>query len=169
MEKIISNLFSKSECDKIISYATEAGLKRQRKMENRNTSFDSVYVNPDDKNAWIFNKIYYYFEMELDMKIVLPLDKIMVNHYLIGDSFDMHRDLYFKKQIYTMMINLSIEYEGGEFELFEPYLHIQKGIGSGCLFDNNRLHGVTKITNGDRWTMLAFFLIDNFYSKNKLI
>jgi len=169
MEKIISNLFSKSECDMIISYAMINGLKRQRKMENRNTSFDSVYITPNDDNIWIFDKIYDCFENKLDMKVISPLDKIMVNHYMVGDSFDVHRDLYFNKQIYTMMVNLSIDYEGGEFELFEPYVYIEKGIGNACIFDNNRLHGVKEITNGDRWTMLAFFLIDNFYKKNKLI
>lgn len=169
MEDILVNLFTKEECDVIISYTNDINKGTQRKIPGRNTSFESCYLTPNNDNEWVFQRLYDLLENQLSIKVTHCLDKIMVNHYTTGDSFDKHQDLYFKNQIYNIVVNLSEYYEGGEFELFEPYFLIEKKAGNACIFENTRWHGVKPILDGERWSMIAFFLKDNIDKNKKLI
>ena len=166
MKDILVNLFTKEECDAIILYTYHIIKGTQRKIPGRNTSFQSCYITPNNDNEWVFQRLYDFLENHIGVKVTHSLDKIMINNYKIGDSFDKHQDLYFKNQIYNVAVNLNEEYEGGEFELFEPYFLIEKKAGNACIFENTRWHGVKPITSGERWSMIAFFLKDNL-SKNK--
>jgi predicted 2-oxoglutarate/Fe(II)-dependent dioxygenase YbiX len=169
MKDILVNLFTKEECDAIILYASNYQKNRQKIIPGRNTAFEAYYMTPNNDNEWVFQRMYDFLENELGVKVTHSLDKIMINNYKINDSFDKHQDLYFKNQIYNVAVNLNENYEGGEFELFEPHFLIEKKAGNACIFENTRWHGVKPILNGERWSMIAFFLKDNIDKNKKLI
>ena len=169
MEDINEILFTKEECDRIISYTFDLSKGKQVRTPTRAVSFDSCFIIPSEETQWIFDKLYRFIETKLNVEIINPLEKIMINHYVIGDEFEKHKDLYFKNQIYNVAVNLNEEYDGGEFKLYLPDFTLNKTTGSACIFENTRLHGVTKITNGERFSMIAFFLRNNIKKSNKIL
>ena len=82
----------------------------------------------------------------------------MINHYSIGDSFDIHQDFYFPNQIYNIVVTLSDEYEGGELQTFtqpEPQA-VDKKRGLIAAFPSWALHRVTPVTSGVRRTLVVW-------------
>ncbi len=162
-------IFTENECNTIIDFTSNLPKGKQVRTAKRAVSFGSSFLTPSDKTNWIFDRLYSFLESNLNVKIVSPLESLMINRYDIGDEFEIHKDLYFKDQIYNIVVNLNEEYEGGDFKLYLPDFTLNRKAGSACIFENTRLHGVDKITNGHRFSMIAFFLRSNLEKSNKLV
>jgi hypothetical protein len=169
MEDFNEIIFTKEECDKIISYTFNLSKTRQTKTEKRLVSFESCFLTPSIETNWIFDKLYSFLETKLNVSIVQPLENIMINRYDIGDEFEKHKDLYIKNQIYNIIVNLNEEYDGGDFKLYLPDFTLTKKTGNASIFENTRIHSVEKVTSGYRISMIAFFLRNNLKKSNKLL
>jgi len=159
-------LFTKEECAVIISYTTELSKGAQAKRENRTTSFKSCQLKPNNENDWVFQRIYDFVEASLNINIIHQLDYLMINQYDLTDRFDKHKDFYFKDQIFNVLTQLNEEYDGGDFNLYEPDFTLNKTTGATCIFENTRWHEVKPIISGERVSMIGFFLKGQL-SKNK--
>jgi hypothetical protein len=163
-------IFTKEECEKIItqtSSSIEFGTKTP--IPKKDHEFDWFFIKPNNNTQWIFDRIYRYIEIELNCKVTKQIDRIMVNHYKLNGRFFKHQDEYHKNEVFTLVINLNEEYEGGEMKLYNPDFIIDKKYGNGCLFDNKRIHEVLKVTDGERWSMVAFFLRKDLFENKKLL
>lgn len=169
MNDISEIIFTKEECDDIIYRITELPKGKQIRTPDRLVSFECCFITPSPETQWIFNKLYEFIEDKLNVKIISPLERLMVNHYVVGDEFEKHKDLYIENQIYNVVVNLNEEYQGGEFKLYLPDFTLETKIGNACIFENTRLHEVTKILKGERFSMIAFFLRNNIEKSTKLI
>ena len=169
MEDFNQIIFTKEECDRIISYTSNLPKQKQVKTVNRVVSFEACFITPSIETNWIFNKLYSFLETKLNVSIVSPLESIMINRYDIGDEFEKHKDLYIKNQIYNIIVNLNEEYDGGDFKLYLPDFTLTKKTGNASIFENTRIHSVEKVTSGYRFSMIAFFLKTNFKKPSKLV
>lgn len=100
------------------------------------------------------------------------------NKYVEGDFYDLHVDafkarpkssnIYFD---YGFSINLSDDYEGGEFALQTPLGNIERKLASGeaVLFPIIYPHGVKRITKGVRENIIGWLSSNVTYEQSFLL
>ncbi len=121
MKDVSDIIFTKEECDKIISYSNFNDFSNRHKIYYGTTStYKSCKLLPSEKTYWVFDRLYSFLEDSLNLKVIKPLEDLMINKYNTNDSFLKHRDLYFKNQIYNIVVNLNDAYLGDGFVLYEP-------------------------------------------------
>jgi hypothetical protein len=163
-------IFTKEECDLIIKESktsVEFGIKIP--IPKKDHEFDWFFIRPNDKTQWIFDKLYKYIETELGVKVTKQIERIMLNHYKVNGRFFAHQDEYHKNEVFTLVINLNENYEGGEFKLYNPEFTLNKKTGNAVLIDNKRVHEVLRVTSGERWSIVAFFLRKDLIQNKKLL
>ena len=108
--------------------------------------------------------------MEWLRELKLPIDNLgwefIVQKYPIGFEFKPHIDdvlgpnkTMLRKRYYTILIQLAnkSEYSGGELWVRDSTdIQINQEIGNVSIFDTERIHWVTKITEGERWSCTIF-------------
>jgi len=115
---------------------------------------------------WISDRI-----LEWTAELKLPIDNLgwefIIQKYPIGFEFKPHIDDVLspnKKDIiraryYTILIQFAepTEYEGGELWVRDgDDVKINQEIGNVSIFDQGKLHWVTPITSGERWSCTIF-------------
>ena len=139
--------------------------------------------------AWSSNNQYNWINSRIlkwCSELILPYKinnlgwEFIVQKYIKGYEFKPHIDdvLSFDKKTlvraryYTILIQLASndEYSGGELWVNDGYsdIKINQEIGNVCIFDQGRLHWVTPITGGERWSC-TIFLERDAISLNRLI
>lgn len=162
-------LFTEEECKNIISYSSILKKRRQVPSIERFVSYEHCDLQLNEDTKWIYDRLNLHLEKMANIRVVKDVDKIMINKYEIGDGFEKHQDLYFKDQIFNVAVHLNNDYEGGDFMFYEPDYIMPKNIGESFIFENTRWHEIKKVTSGERWSMIAFYTLDNIKWKNKLI
>ncbi len=77
-----------------------------------------------------------------------------------------------RKRHYTILLQLSetSEYSGGELWVRDKKdIKVNQEIGNVCIFDHAKLHWVTPITSGERWSCTIFLEEDSLITDNSLI
>jgi PKHD-type hydroxylase len=92
--------------------------------------------------------------------------------YELGGHFDWHVDStneIYPDRYYSCIVILNNNYEDGELEIIEnnETITIEKSIGDLILFPSIYLHRVTPITNGERYTLVNWVMIDKTKPKLK--
>lgn len=97
---------------------------------------------------------------------------VTIAKYSVGDYFDKHVDFYkygkgsnFK----TLVIQLSDsnQYQGGDLVVKDTYQ--SRVLGSFSLFNSSDVHEVTKITQGERYSLTVFLRYQDFSFSSNLI
>ena len=188
------NLISSDECDIIIE---ENEFEKKYRESSLNTDLISIRsggivsdINPHDKSIDIINKYttitilnYYeylknfnYFLVEELISSFLYAHNYRFIKYESGDEFHSHVD-WTKKGYYTgsCTINLSEDYDGGEFTFFNRNYDIKLNKGDTLIFPASAFftHGVKKIKSGLRYCVNSFLSsdlreFDNKFYKNDI-
>ena len=166
---MVDIIFTKNECDNIIEYCESLKKRRQKPSNERLVSYEYYTLELNDNTKWVYEKLNSYLEKITNTKVIKEVDNIMINHYTLGDFFEKHQDLYFKNQTFNVAVHLNENYEGGDFAFYEPDYIMPKVAGLAYVFQNNRWHEVKKITEGERWSMIAFYKRENTKPINKFI
>jgi predicted 2-oxoglutarate/Fe(II)-dependent dioxygenase YbiX len=166
---MVEIIFTKEECDWIIEYTKFLKKKRQNPSIERFVSYEHFTLELNEETKWIYEKLNSYLEKVTNTTIIKEVDTVMINHYVIGDGFEKHQDLYFKNQTFNVAVHLNEDYEGGDFVFYEPDYVMPKITGLSYIFQNNRWHEVKKMTEGNRWSMIAFYKRENTKANNKII
>ena len=183
-------LFTKEEINKIRNYVTN--------LDDRiiGTYHPSVNDGKHDPHGghnlaqhipWTSSSEYEWFHtriMNWLTEIDLPITKLgwefIVQKYNVGFEFKPHIDDVLSpdrktiKRIrhFTILIQLSelSEYDGGELWVNDTEdIKVNQQIGNVSIFDQARLHWVTPITSGERWSCTIFLEEDSVTIKKKLI
>jgi len=161
--------FSSEECNNIIRLSNE--LKEvYRNDSDRGISYTFWSIGNEAKYAWIFDRFNSFLEQEhLDLKVIKNIDAIHLFRYKKGNSFTRHKDIYYDNQAYNVGVNLTDNYEGGEFKLYNPDIILEKKAGKLYQFYHTREHEVTEIISGERWSLIGFYFYDNISKKRPVI
>ena len=165
--------FSIEECEKIIN--TYSSLKGKRANSSRTgvksstINYTSRVIENNSSTKWIFDKFDNYLQLTENLKVVKQLDIINFFHYHEGDQFSKHKDVYYTDQSFNVGVNLTDDYEGGEFKLYSPDITVGKKRGEIYSFYHTREHEITKITKGNRYSLIGFYYYKNTDQKRQLI
>lgn len=118
-----------------------------------------------EEYVWIYYRI-----LEWVQSLKLPVDNLgwefIVQKYPVNFEFKPHIDdvlgpekTTLRKRYYTILIQLSepAEYKGGELWVRDDFdIKVNQELGNVVIFDTARLHWVTRITEGERWSSTIF-------------
>ncbi|MBM4210527.1 MAG: hypothetical protein FJ187_08255 [Gammaproteobacteria bacterium] len=146
------NLFSKEECDLIISL--EKTDKKDWHFYDR--KYESLAIIKTDTTEWIFNKLKNFFEDETGIKIISDKNLIHFHTFTKDDKFELHDDIR-DDRVYSVGVCLNNDFDGGEFIVYNPLkINLNKEIGNTYIFDVRIKHQVRKVKEGVRYSLLWF-------------
>jgi len=159
-------LFSKEECESIISY-NDTHITNWI-MDDRKYNSQSITHSLETK--WLFDKLKTFFEEHSSIQIKKNKEVIHFHKFTKGDWFGKHNDIR-ENRLYAVGVLLSDDFEGGDFKLYNPNeIILDKVIGNTYLFDVRINHEIIPILEGERYSLLWF--LENEHIKietNKLI
>ena len=159
-------LFSKEECESIISY-NDTHITNWLMGDRK---YNSQPINYSLETKWLFDKLKEFVEENTDIKIKKIKETIHFHKFTKDDWFGKHNDIR-DNRLYAVGVLLNDEFEGGDFKLYNPnQIILDKVIGNTYLFDVRIDHEITSILEGERYSLLWF--LENEHVKietNKLI
>jgi PKHD-type hydroxylase len=175
-----TQVFSPEECQQIIKYGKSLGLQKGVTADSMTISTDPKirksnvsWINPNDSINWVYERI---------QNIALKLNEDYFKFHLIGfcegfqfteyeapsGHYSTHIDKWFNGPVRKLSITIQLsdpsEYEGGNLELFfanDPVI-VSKEQGLLAAFPSYALHGVTPVTKGTRYSLVAWISGDPF-------
>lgn len=161
--------FSPNECDYIINLSKSLP-ENYRDDSDRGISYTFWSIGNNDSSKWIFDKFDLFLESQhSNLKVLLQLDAIHLFRYQKGNKFVRHKDIYYDNQAYNVGVNLTDDYQGGEFILYSPDITLEKKAGKLYQFYHTREHEVTEITSGERWSLIGFYFYSNINKSKALL
>lgn len=152
-------LFTKDECNEIIKYVeSHYDLTYiEKSLITGYTSYHKILINKTDlieNSSWFYDRISNWVNNELNIN---ASGNIFFVKYKKGDSFPIHIDRvkssgYHYDFLWNINIILNDEYEGGEFIINDT--HYKEPAGTIYYYSSDTPHGVTEITEGERYIML---------------
>ena len=159
-------LFSKEECESIISY-NDTHITNWRMGDRK---YNSQPINYSLNTKWLFDKLKTFFEEQSKIQIKKNKEVIHFHKFVKGDWFGKHNDIR-DNRLYAVGVLLNDDFEGGDFKLYNPNeIILNRVIGNTYLFDVRIDHKITPILEGERYSLLWF--LENKHIKietNKLI
>jgi hypothetical protein len=168
----MENFFTKNECETIINLTEKLKSNHSDKYFKNNDGIEYLVwsVNRNSETQWIFDRMFFYFENETNIKIKEPINTVFVHKYVVGNRFKKHVDKTDNNQLHNIGVCLNDDYEGGWFKLYDPDLILPKKQGEIYTFKSARPHEVMEILEGERWSIISFLHLENLdIKKNSLI
>ena len=175
---IQKEIFTKSECSKILEIVTTAPKLDGFLLYNKNgvkASFDEYKVLDNEDNSWFLDIIKKFIYESIDIETTkLNLDSNILT-YKVGDKFSKHIDLSpndTNPRIYTLGVLLSDEFEGGDLKVYDTMnkkvLTLNKVVGNCYIFESTIEHEVEEITKGIRNSLIIHIKNTEVIKKNIL-
>lgn len=167
--------FSKKECNDIMGLSKSLPGQRRDKNSSidprpvQGISFNYWRIPYSEQNKWIFNIFNQRVKLDTGLEVIKPLDFINMHKYSPGDKFVKHKDIYYPGQILNVGCTLNNDFTGGKFIVYEPEELLGNTEGKLYSFNNRRLHEVTEIKSGDRWSLIGFYKTENVKIKAQLL
>ena len=150
-------LFTKDECKTIINL----NKSNSQSWEHRNRLYESLLIQYNSETMWLFDKLKLFFEDITEIKMP-NLNKDIHYHIFKKDNyFGLHSD-NLANRVYSMGVLLNDNFEGGDFILYDKDgVSLNKTIGNTYIFDVSIKHEITKIKDGERYSIIWFITNDN--------
>ena len=165
------NLFSKEECERIISICSEYGLEEAKVISGetlpdyRNRKV--VFVQPNPDTDWIYRKltdcIVHINDKHFKFDLFSFGESLQFTQYNApSGKYDYHIDKVFNAPIRKLSIVLQLtdenDYEGGDFEVLDGKdpQKLPRQQGTLLLFPSYTLHRVTEVTKGTRHSLVGW-------------
>jgi hypothetical protein len=161
-----NKLFSKEECESIISY-NDTHITNWIMGDRK---YNSQPINYSLETQWLFDKLNDFVKTETNIGIRTIKKTIHFHKFTKGDWFDKHNDVR-DRRLYAVGVLLNDNFEGGDFKLYNPnQIILDKVIGNTYLFDVKIEHEITPILEGERYSLLWFLQNEHIkIETNKLI
>ena len=167
-------------CDKVISLASsefkEATITDDTACEKVDAGWrkSEVFFTTEQ---WLVDSIWPFMEVANELSGLMfdieRVEDIQITKYKPGSFYEFHTDSYSshhfknkhgKVRKLSMTIQLNDEYEGGEFQIARCYKGklqietLEKSKGTVIVFPSSLEHRVKKVTSGERYSLVAWFL-----------
>ena len=165
----MEKFFTKNECEIIINLTKKLKSSHSSKYFKNNDGIEYLVwsINRTVETQWIFERMFFYFEDETDIKIKEPINILYIHKYVAGDKFKKHVDRTENNQLHNIGVCLNDDYDGGWFKLYDPDLILPKKQGEIYTFKSDRPHEVMEILSGERWSIICFLHLDNLEFKSR--
>jgi hypothetical protein len=157
--------FTKDECKKIISLQNVFKKHTSDEWwESDETKYFAWHLERNEITEWIFERLLNFISTNTNIILKKPFNLIHLQNVKTGNKFEPHID---KHSVRNVGVCLNDDYEGGELICHDPEVILPKVVGNIYTFYGSRLHEVTQVTMGERWSLIAF--LDKDLMENKLI
>ena len=166
-------IFTKEECEKIISYSKEIkDTYDSLKEKIPGVNYFAYNIKNTKKYNWIFQRLLNFFTESTKLNIKKLPNILHLHRYNENCVFVKHHDKNYPSRIWNVGVQLSDDYTGGDLNLYyENKVTVGKEIGNSYIFEPEIFHEVTKITKGTRWSLILFLEKENIcddYNKKTL-
>jgi hypothetical protein len=189
-------IFTKEECDKIISYQNVyldlIFRHKEPSIDLENRRIDNVGMVLDGKklgkffnvwdivydveSEWMFEKLLNWFSKVSNIKCNSnnKLHGCSLHKYSKGDSFTKHIDLNpnFPDRRWNLGIQLNDEYTGGEYICYDKNnneIVLSKEVGTAVAYNSRTLHEIKEILSGERWSIVAPVWKNHLFEKKNVL
>lgn len=171
---ICKNLLSRAECSKIIEDARQ--LPKEMAQIHGDVSENGVssairrtelsWLSWSETSDWLYRRLSGAITATNDkwwgFHLSAITESLQITHYKSEDLgfYDWHEDradsgfALYRKLSFVML--LSDEFEGGAFELFNLGRLPAMGVGTLVVFPSFKVHRVTPVTKGERWSLVSW-------------
>ena len=174
---IAPHLFTREECEQIVTLAKAEGIVKGGTGEAMETSAvrdsEICFLWPDENTAWIFQRLEHLTNQmnrsyQFDLKGFF--EGVQVARYTAGSGghYDWHMDLGtgpFSARKLSLSVQLSDpqNYEGGKLEFTSATLQDEARLqGAAIIFPAFMTHQVKPVSSGERWSMVCWISGDPF-------
>lgn len=189
-------IFTKEECDKILSYTKiytdlpfrelEPNLDLDNRRINEFTKtengkklgkFFNVWdIVNDTESEWMFEKLFNWFSAVSNIERN-PNNKpygCSLHKYSKGDSFMKHTDYNerFPNRRWNLGIQLNEYYTGGEYICYDTNnneIILSKEVGTAIAYDASTPHEIKEILEGERWSIVLTIMKKDILEKMHLL
>jgi PKHD-type hydroxylase len=173
------NVFSKEECEKIITIGNSLNLQQARignmhlNLNHEVRKSNVSWISPNDQTEWIFLKMQKIIESANEDFFKFNISGIneglqFTQYKAPGGHYHAHIDKTYKNIIRKLSITIQLSdpknYEGGDLQIYEgdnPE-NMQKELGMAVIFPSYVLHRVTPVSRGERYSLVGWFTGDPF-------
>ena len=152
-------IFTEEECKDIIEFfkQTDDRILNNDTPGQTRVKYKGYLIKHTDNSEFLYKKLFEFFEENTGKKIYSYPPEIYIMQYDEGDLFSQHTD-DIKERIYVMGIQLSDDYEGGDYIFYEKEgpITVDKNVGNCYITSALLSHEVKKITKGVRYSLVAF-------------
>jgi hypothetical protein len=169
-------IFTKEECDEIISYHkipprnelkwdfknnSSGKYENNRVTFGNGTNYNTYGLFQSSETEWVFNRLLNWFSNQNGVKLNENIKHgfCTLHNYIVGDKFQKHIDLMqgFDDRRYNAGIQLNDEYEGGEYVCWDyknNEIVFSKEAGTAVSYHCRTPHQINEITKGNRWSLV---------------
>ena len=175
-----SNFFTQEDCDFFIKYIDEQSERKQGHYTGgANPTWQDEPVMKDEvcmlnisrteeqkylDKFWTAIQVADQMIYKYNIKGIYD-NRLQAHRYDIGDWYNQHSDFHpikrFSSVKLTCIVFLNTDYEGGEFTLFDG-TKIEKEVGKLIIHPSFAGHGVSPITEGNRYSCVCWGVGDTF-------
>ena len=175
-----SNFFTQEDCDFFIKYIDEQSERKQGHYTGGvNPTWQDEPVMKDEvcmlnisrteeqkylDKFWTAIQVADQMIYKYNIKGIYD-NRLQAHRYDIGDWYNQHSDFQpikrFSSVKLTCIVFLNTDYEGGEFTLFDG-TKIEKEVGKLIIHPSFAGHGVSPITEGNRYSCVCWGVGDTF-------
>lgn len=171
---VISDMWTPEECQQCLREGTEPGFEEAAIGRGKH-SMKMGHIRNNDRIIWdnpaLANTLWEALAdlVPQDYFGCQPIglnERFRLYRYTVGQMFDWHADGSYRRpngeeSIYTLLLYLSDDFEGGE-TAFRHYTFLPKA-GSVCLFQHKLEHKGNPVTSGTKYVLRS----DVMYTKPK--
>lgn len=156
-------LFSETECKNIIKIVSANPIVYNEK----DRKYQAKSIKYEESTKWIFDKLINYLELQTNITVIKINEIIHFHIFKNLDWFDKHNDEK-NRRLFAIGVLLNDDFEGGDFIFYDDNKNckLEKKIGNTYIFDVKLTHEITKITKGERYSLLWFLHDFNIKRKN---
>lgn len=168
-------LFNEEECNYLKSF-----VERNDIVKTSNDAYGSFnttvcVIPPIEIPNWFTDKLKEFDITDISFENKLASSRsVIINKYGTNGYFAKHKDDYskhtsWKYRYKTLIIQLSKSdsYKGGD--LLVDDVSVDRTIGNTILFDASTYHELTKITDGERYSLVIWFDRDDITKDKNLL
>jgi hypothetical protein len=166
--------FNKKECETIISYSNIYGNIHVSEIDTfmvkSKIDYNIGNVYRDERTQWVFDKISNFLSTDFPDNKVRDIDFFYLQQYSEGMKFTKHIDKTRDKNWYVVTgCTLTDTHVGGKLLAYNPDTEYASNMGEMYWMWADRLHEVTVIEKGVRWSIVLFLTQDDLGMKQKTI
>lgn len=156
-------IFTPYECKEIIKLSEEIGEFYDSSQEKiPGVLYYKKTVKNSENTDWISDRLANYFIKKTHLYLKRTPKEFFINKYEKNCSFALHNDGYGFERIWSLVVQLGEDYDGGDVYLYiDEKIKIRKDIGNCFMFRAEIFHEVTKIIEGTRWSLVFFINRDD--------
>lgn len=166
-------LVTPDECLSLLHLAQGTYAIENNLITKDSSSFDYSSVFSFNKGEWYYNIVQRIYST-IDVELVAKNVKVKVIKCDTGNFLTKHADNWNSKlnRHYTSVISLNDSYQGGNLIVYEndsKYSSLKSTTGNVGVFYANKLHEVTKVNSGTRYTAITWLYHGDFNLTKSLL